>query len=167
MESNAVLQDLLLAHKVIESGLPNRYRCQIPLVTDWKLDKFQQMLEGYDDQEVIEWLRYGFSVSRQDSFPHLMPAASNHLGAMLFPEVIDEYIKKEVALGVTIGPFKIPPFFGGVGSPPYQPDQRESLVKDVLSWTLAFHLGPRLMTVLIRIITVAPQWISHTLQSTH
>ena len=100
------------------------------------------MLEGYDDQEVIEWLRYGFSVSRQDSFPHLMPAASNHLGATLFPEVIDEYIKKEVALGATIGPFKIPPFFGGgVGVSPLSTRPKRESGKRRIIMDLSFPFG--------------------------
>ena len=82
--------DVLLAHKVINSGLANRWGCRIPVKSNWKIDNFSQLLNGYEDEDVLEWLRYGFPISWDDSRPHPTPTTSNHLGATLFPEHVDK-----------------------------------------------------------------------------
>ena len=112
---NANLHDIMLAYKVIESGKPNRYSCRIPLDSIWKLDTFTTMLFEYEDLEVIEWLRYGFTVSRDEKAKDPTPASSNHLGATLYPAEIDRYIEKELSMGALIGPFQISPFLNRIG----------------------------------------------------
>ena len=61
--SQDVIDKVILSHKVIKSGLPNRYGYRIPLHTNWNLSLMQSLLAEYDDLEVIEWLRYGFPIS--------------------------------------------------------------------------------------------------------
>ena len=121
------IYDIMLAHKVTQSGVPNRYGCRIPLVTKWNLQLFDAFLLDYKDREVIEWLRYGFTISRHDDINDPTLAERNHKGATMYPEAISEYINTETQLGATIGPFRIPPFIGRMG---ISPDPRKTLIKE-------------------------------------
>ena len=143
INSIAHIQDILLAHKVTTSGLPNKEGCRIPLNTNWNLLVFQELLEGYHDLEVLQWLKYGFSISRDDSAPDPTPASSNHLGATLYPQVIDKYVANEVKLGASIGPFTILPFLHRIGISPCQHDPKERRARGELSWTSASQSGLR------------------------
>ena len=105
-----MMQDVMLAHKIIESGTENRYGCRIPLRTNWRIEEFDALLHEYHDKDILEWINYGFSISRSMLSPDPVPATSYHLGANIYPSCIDEYIENEVKLGATIGPFKAPPF---------------------------------------------------------
>ena len=112
-----VFYDIMLAHKVLASGKPNRFGCQIPVKSLWNLQLFQQLLENYHDAEVIQWLKYGFSVSHDDIGDPL-PASTNHLGATMFPNSINEYLTTELAHQAMMGPFTIPPFMERIGISP-------------------------------------------------
>ena len=117
-KQNNFCEDILLSHKVIDSRMPNRYGCCIPLHSNWDLVLMKQLLNEYNDMEIIEWLTYGFSISRNDDAGETIPATSNHMGANLFPEAIDKYIAKEIRLGATMGPFRVPPYVGRIGISP-------------------------------------------------
>ena len=118
VKQQSFLQDIMLANKITQSGVPNRYGCRIPLCTNWKLDVFEELLQGYEDLEVLEWLKYGLSISRDENQPDPVPSTTNHQGALFFPHVLDEYVKKEVELGAAMGPFTIPPFLHRIGISP-------------------------------------------------
>ena len=117
-EQDRFLEDLLLAHKVLDSGVPNRWGCRIPVRSNWRLEEFSALLNEYHDIEIIEWLRYGFPISREDSIEDPTLATANHLGATRFPQDVDNYIEKEIQLGATMGPFNIPPFINRIGVSP-------------------------------------------------
>ena len=117
-QQNSTLQDIMLANKIVNSGVPNRYGCRIPLCTQWNLECMEQWLLDYHDKEVMEWLRYGFSISREDNFLDPEPATCNHADATLYPEVIDNYIAGELKWSATLGPFKILPFIKRIGISP-------------------------------------------------
>ena len=53
MAQKGQIEDLILAHKVIDSGVPNRWGCCIPLKMPWNIENFRQLLKGYHDQEVL------------------------------------------------------------------------------------------------------------------
>ena len=114
----AIVQDLMLGHTVIKSGQPNKFKCHIPLKTNLKIQNFHNMLVSYHDQEVIEWLTYGFSISRDSTAVPPIPACKNHAGANQYPQHIADYLQKEVRLGATIGAFSIPPLLGNIGISP-------------------------------------------------
>ena len=130
---NSVAHDLLIMHKVTDSGLPNRFGCRIPINTNWNLDLMDTLLSDYENRDVIEWLRYGFTISRDDRMEDPIPAQSNHLGATQFPDAIDRYIEREVNLGATIGPFTFPPFLSRIGiSPLSSREKRNSRERRVI-----------------------------------
>ena len=118
IETNDYCQDILLSHRIIDSGLPNRYGCRVPLHSNWNLTLMKQLLHEYHDIEIIDWLMFGFSISRNDYAADPVPATCNHAGANLFPQAVDDYIRKEIRLGATMGPFKVPPYINRIGVSP-------------------------------------------------
>ena len=60
-------EDLMVAHLVSTNGYPNRYGARIPLKTKWNIHKFEEMLQGYADIDIIEWLKYGWPTGRLPS----------------------------------------------------------------------------------------------------
>ena len=67
------------------------------------------LLINYEDREVVEWLKFGWPINRDES-KKLCSVLINHTGAIEFPQEVEEYLKNEVSLGATIGPFRKPPF---------------------------------------------------------
>ena len=116
-----------MAYKVLDSGVPNRWGCHIPVRSNWKLEEFNNLLQEYHDTEIIEWLRFGFPISREDGTEDPTPAVANHLGATRFPQDVDRYIEKEIRLGATMGPFNIPPFISRIGVSPLSMRPQERL----------------------------------------
>ena len=109
------LNDIVLANKVIASGIPNRFGCRIPVQSCWNLPLFQLLLFGYHDTEILEWLNFGFSISRDLLNEDPIPAQVNHQGAIRFPQAIKNYLNTELKYNAIMGPFLIPPFLHRIG----------------------------------------------------
>ena len=96
-------KDIQLHYKVMEGGYPNRYGARIPVESQWKLDKMEQLLEGYKDKEVVEWLRYGWPTGRLPGLADPQLASKNHKGAqdLSFPigYGVNDGIPKDSYLG--------------------------------------------------------------------
>ena len=60
IQSDKAAHDILLAHEVIQLGMPNKFGCHIPLHTNWKLSIFRDLLHEYQDLDVLDWLQFGF-----------------------------------------------------------------------------------------------------------
>ena len=73
------IHDILLANRVLDSGVPNRFGCRIPVESTWNLQLFESLLTDYHDKDVIEWLKFGFPVSRIDGYPDPVPAGQEPL----------------------------------------------------------------------------------------
>ena len=94
---------------------------------------FEELLQGYYDAEIIEWLRYGFPISRDLDAPDPIPADINHKGATRYPEHIDRCLEKEIANKAIISPFAIPPFIRRIGiSPISTREKRDSENRHVI-----------------------------------
>ena len=141
MNMNTQLQDILLAHRVIDWDLLNRYGCRIPLITNWKLDNFTHLLNNYDDLEVIEWLKFGFPIARDLTDQDPTPASENHAEAINHPECIDKYIEKEMGEGALLGPFMIPPFIRRIGISPLSTRPKRDSDKRRVIMDLSFPAG--------------------------
>ena len=46
------------------------------------------------------------------------PAIDNHQGAKQFAQDIEKYLKKEIRMGATMGPFTVPPYISRIGISP-------------------------------------------------
>ena len=104
--------DVRLAETVKCLGYPNAYGAKIPLNTKWNLALFEQLLQGYHDQEVIMFLKYGWPANRVPTMPPPTISNVNHKSATDHPNFVKKYINKELQRGMLIGPFKAPPFSG-------------------------------------------------------
>ena len=48
------------ANKLVrDSGVPNAVGCKIPVPTTCNLELFEELLTGYEDQDVIKYLKFG------------------------------------------------------------------------------------------------------------
>lgn len=85
-------------------GTFNRFGARVPVPTKINIDLLQQLLQGYEDMEVVEWLKFGWPTGRPLNCPETKSLLINHKGANLFPQHIDNYFKTEISQGATIGP---------------------------------------------------------------
>ena len=115
----SAMSDVMLAHKVIEYGCPNRFGARIPLTTNWNIPLMSSLLADYEDREILEWLTYGFPISYDPFAGDPTPNTVNHRGAEKFPSVIDDYVTRELKFRSTFGPFGIPPFMNRIGISPF------------------------------------------------
>ena len=53
---STVDEDLHLHKEVMEKGYPNRWGAWIPVSSKWNLELFAELLQGYHNEEVIEWM---------------------------------------------------------------------------------------------------------------
>ena len=61
--------DLMNNYLVRKKGYPNRYGARIPLNSNWDLDRLEELLQEYQDKEIVEWIRYGWPTGRLPTLP--------------------------------------------------------------------------------------------------
>ena len=111
--------DIRLHDMVHTYGYPNRWGAKVPVKSAWNLTEFEQLLQEYEDKEVVEWLRYGWPTGRLPTLSPPRQTAKNHKGASEFPEHLKKYIKKEHSYRAVMGPFDKIPFKGSAGISPH------------------------------------------------
>ena len=134
------MYDVMLANKVLDSGVPNRFGCCIPVKSNWNHELLSQLLLNYEDQELLEWLKYGFPLPWEGVVPPT-PSTVNHKGATMYPECIDNYIEKELHMGACMGPFSIPPFACRLGVLPMSTRAKKDLQERCIILDLSFPKG--------------------------
>ena len=107
-----------LNKKVRQLGYPNRWGARIPIKTEWNVELLDNLLQGYPDIEITEWMRYGWPIGRLPTMPDPHITFKNHKGATDFPEALKKYINKEASHQAIIGPFSSIPFTNKVGISP-------------------------------------------------
>ena len=80
--------DLALHEKVLTQGYPNRWGARIELEHRWNLQLFQELLADYEDNDIIEWMKYGWPAGRLPTMEAPQPVANNHKGACEHPEAL-------------------------------------------------------------------------------
>ena len=85
------------------SGKPNYLCTRVPVPTHWDLDLLDSLLEDYEDKLVVEFLRYGWPMSRS-----ILPltngsAKVNHKGALEFPDAINHYLATDYSNNTLLG----------------------------------------------------------------
>ena len=97
--------------KSISSGKHNADGCRVEVPTPWNLELFEQLLQGYEDQEILRYMEYGW------------PLEGDLFIMMLFqiirrgqenPKEVRQYVQSEIDRGAVIGPFKENPFNANV-----------------------------------------------------
>ena len=95
------------------SGQPNYLGARVPIPTHWDLDLMASLLEDYDYKLVLEFLRFGWPMSRGILPPTNESAKVNHKGAIDFPNTINHCLATEHSnniLIIILGPFFSNPF---------------------------------------------------------
>ena len=112
----------------------------IPLKTCWNIELLSSLLQGYEDSEVVQWLTYGWPISRPPNWEAPQPTFENHGSANSYPEVIDRYIDKEKSRGAVCRPFRGIPFHftdrigvSPLSTRPKRDSQEHRIIMD-LSW---------------------------------
>ena len=136
-----IIYDIMLAHSIIESGVPNKFKKCIPLCTAWNIKLLEMFHTDYEDREVVDWLTYGFLVSRNDSVAKIEPADHKHNGVNLFPQHIHEYIDTELKYHATMGPFAVLPFIGEIRISPLSTRPKKDSGKRRVILDLSFPFG--------------------------
>ena len=133
--------DFRIHQEVWRRGYPNRWGARIPVNSTWNLEVFQQRLQGYEDAEVIEWLKYGWPTGRLPTIQSPVVNRKNHKGATDYPEHLQAYIQKEARYGAVMGPFKKIPFKDKVGISPLSTRPKKGSKERRVILDLSFPMG--------------------------
>ena len=134
-------EDLMLSHLVRGRGYPNRYGARIKLKPRWNLDKLEELLQAYEDNEIVEWLRYGWPTGRLPTLEAPARNFKNHKGATDHPEALKKYIQKEIGKQAVIGPFNKIPFKQQVGISPISTRPKKGSTERRVIVDLSFPMG--------------------------
>ena len=95
---------LQAAIRVADSGTYNCDGMRIPVGSRLNLANWARYLNRYKDRRLLQFLVYGFPLGRTAKGLNRM-LIQNHKSAKDYPEAIDEFLTKEVAMGAILGPF--------------------------------------------------------------
>ena len=133
--------DIQINQKVLELGYPNRWGARIQVNSRWNLELFQELLQDYEDNEVVEWLRYGWPTGRLPTLRAPAHCTKSHKGATEHLQQLKKYIRKEKKYGAVMGPFNKIPFRGKVGISPLSTRPKKGTEDRGVILDLSFPLG--------------------------
>ena len=135
------------------SDSPNAFGSKIPVYTALKINGWEDLLLGYHDKIVVEFLNYGWPINYCASqSPHF--TICNHPSALAFPDHVRHYIQTELSFAAIAGPFSTNPLHKPLVCSPLQtvPKRGSSKRRVVLdlsfpptfpvNTTVAFHRTP-------------------------
>ena len=102
-------QYLRAAEIIRESGLPNYRGALIPIKSGLKVPAWEKYLQDYPDKHILQYIRFGFSLSLGSALGLRNTSVKNHYSAMQHPQAVEQYISNEIALGPCWVPFMIFP----------------------------------------------------------
>ena len=108
---------LELASAVEASGVPNYKGLCVPLPSSFNLKYIEKEIQDYNDQILLDYLRFGFPLGINKNKDIKNNATENHTSANQFPQAIEEYISAEINYGALLGPFDHPPHTNFTWSP--------------------------------------------------
>ena len=141
MATEITNQDLWLHKQVWDKGYPNRYGARIPIKPIWNLELLEELLQDYEDKEILEWLKYGWPSGRLPTLPEPEKTFKNHKGATDHPLALRKYIKKELLSGAVIGPFQQISFQHRVGISPISTRPKKDTMERRVIIDLSFPIG--------------------------
>ena len=94
-----------LASAVEASGVPNYKGMRVPLPSSFNLKYIEKEIQDYNDQILLDYLRFGFPLGINKDRDIKNNATENHTSAKQFPQAIDEYIGAEINYGALLGLF--------------------------------------------------------------
>ena len=125
---------------VRETGLPNYIKAKIPLPSGLNINAWRLKLRNSPFERIIDLLEFGWPADYVKITPPT-PTFKNHSSKVEDKEQINNYIKKETALGALLGPFDDIPFEPWAQiSPLMTRDKKDSKDKRIIV-DLSFPLG--------------------------
>ena len=125
------------AHKMVARyNKPNYLGARIRVDTQLNLEEWYDQLKGYWDQQLLDFLTFGFPLDFNRNSP-LAWEGDNHKSAIDHPEDIEAYLQEEMDFKAIIGPFPEHPCDNGHISPFMTRDKPGSKHRRViidLSW---------------------------------
>ena len=127
--------------------------CQVPVPTHWDLDLLGSLLEDYGDKLVVNFLRYGWPMSRSILPVTNGSAKVNHKGALEFPNAINHYLVTKHSNNTLLGLFFTNPFPDRTASFPLNSMLKRDLDEHQVILNMSFPSGHSVMMGLTRTIT--------------
>ena len=127
-----------LYDKVLKGGKPNYRGAQVQ-VSSLPISIWQTKLQGYVDQQLISFLKFGWPVGFEGPDPPDL-FQQNHRSARRRPEHIANYVSTELSYGALGGPFEHPSFAWLCRNPMLTREKREPGLYWVIL-DLSFPLG--------------------------
>ena len=130
-------------YKVNETGMPNYQAARIPLPHELNMHKWRELLVGYGDTLLADFLEFGWPIAFNRKQP-IYSVQCNHASAMRYPEHVNKYITTELGHGALWGPFRMPPpscvHISALMSRPKKDSQDRRIILD-LSWPPNFSIN--------------------------
>ena len=98
---------LRVADVILSTDKPNYCEARIPIVSGLKVKAWETYLQGYPDNRLIQYIRFGFPLSIHKCSELHNIEVSNHYSAVQYPHDIKKYIDKEIELGAMLGPVEV------------------------------------------------------------
>ena len=86
------------------TNLPNYRMARIPLISGLNIPAWERQLQGYPDDRLIQYIKFGFPLSLISPDRLHNQEVSNHFSARQYPQDIQKYLNKEISLGAMLGP---------------------------------------------------------------
>ena len=134
-------EDIQLHNKVWEGGYPNRWGARIQVPSRFNIQLLQHKLKDYHDQEILEWLKYGWPTGRLPTLEGPGLSTKNLKGANDFPDDLRKYIHKETGYGAIMGPYDKIPFTDNVGISPLSTQPKKNTTERRVILDLSFPIG--------------------------
>ena len=107
----------IVAHKVGASfKKPNHLGARVKVDTQLNLQEWYDQLQDYWDQQLLDFLTFGFTLDFNRSSPFHWEWG-NHKSALDHPDDIDAYLQEEIGFKAIVGPFPKDPCHNGNISP--------------------------------------------------
>ena len=104
VELNSIDTLLNIANIIRDTGQPN-YKCaRIPIKSGLQVEAWEKYLRDYSDRRVLQYMKFGFSLSLINPSELNNTKITNHFLACQYPQQVQEYIDKELSLGAILGP---------------------------------------------------------------
>ena len=113
------------------AGTPNFLGARIPLLhTSLRIDRWRQLLIGYEDAHIVQNLEFGFPLGLRE-FPEIESCTRNHGSSYSFYPYIDKFVAGELQNAGLTGPFGEAPWVDLTCAPlmtaPKKPDGRRAV----------------------------------------
>ena len=106
---NNIDQYIDIDKTIKETAKPNYVAARIPLKSNLNLHAWEYHLKAYPDKRLLQYLKFGFPLSLENSDELCNTQIVNHYSALQYPDQVLQYINKERECGAILGPLDQPP----------------------------------------------------------